>query len=107
MDEWIMKVLEAAGARIADLEADFEEQVEINEDLAQTVHELTSKNQTLKDEITALQYEDAEKETRLCMKDKEITDKAESITYWYGECKRLEKEIEALKAKHAGVEAVD
>ena len=79
MDERIMKVLEAAGARIADLEADYAELAEANANLGDDCVRATAA------------LEEANK----------------SKMFWYNEFQRLEAEMEELKAERATVEAVD
>ena len=79
MDERIMKVLEAAGARIADLEAD-----------------LADKDAELVKNENSANYWFAEGK-RIEAENKELRDKVE----------RLEKKIVVLLEERAGVEAVD
>lgn len=79
MDERIMKVLEAAGARIAELEAKLQVQSDEAVDAKNEVEKLKST----------------------------IDEKDRSISYWYTESTRLEGEGKKLKAERATVEAVD
>ena len=93
MDERIMKVLEAAGARIADLESDLAEMEDANDYVCGQRDEL-EKKLAASEKLLA----DAEAEVRL---------KESSINFWFTQCNRAEAENKALKAERAGVEAVD
>ena len=100
MDERIMKVLEAAGARIADLEADLAEMKDANFYVCGQRDALENALSEKKDELKeALSKADSERD---------------SANYWYKEAQRIEsdnkllkREIEARNKEYAAVEAVD
>ena len=92
MDERIMKVLEAAGARIADLEADLAEYKDANTYVCGQRDAALDEIEGQKAEIERL--------------NKAVDSEKESANYWYTACSNLEKHIEALTADRANVEAV-
>lgn len=107
MDERIMKVLEAAGARIADLEADLAEMKDANDYVCGQRDALESTLEQVRAELSKAK-EDAENSA------KELVEKGRSVLYWYTEYSRLEAEnnalvnrIDALNEERATVEAVD
>lgn len=93
MDERIMKVLEAAGARIADLEADLAEYKDANTYVCGQRDAALDEIESLKSDVDAL--------------NKAVDSEKESANYWYKEYIKLEKSIKALTADRANVEAVD
>ena len=93
MDERIMKVLEAAGARIADLEADLAEYKDANTYVCGQRDTALDEIESLKADVEAL--------------NKAVDSEKESANYWYKEYIKLEKSIKALTADRANVEAVD
>lgn len=93
MDERIMKVLEAAGARIADLEADLAEYNDANTYVCGQRDAALDEIEGLKAEIERL--------------NKAVDSEKESANYWYKEYNKLEKDIKAHTADRATVEAVD
>lgn len=93
MDERIMKVLEAAGARIADLEADLAEYKDANTYVCGQRDAALDEIEGQKAEIERI--------------NKSVDSEKESANYWYKEYIRLEKSIKALTADRANVEAVD
>lgn len=93
MDERIMKVLEAAGARIADLEADLAEYKDANTFVCGQRDAALDEIASLKSDVDAL--------------NKAVDSEKESANYWYKEYIKLEKSIKALTADRANVEAVD
>ena len=93
MDERIMKVLEAAGARIADLEADLAEYKESNTYVCGQRDAALDEIESLKSDAEAL--------------NKAVDSEKERANYWYKEYIKLEKSIKALTADRANVEAVD
>ena len=93
MDERIMKVLEAAGARIADLEADLAEYKDANTYVCGQRDAALDKIELIKADI--------EKRNRASDSEKE------SANYWYEEYIKLEKRLELLTADQVNVKAVD
>ena len=93
MDERIMKVLEAAGARIADLEADLAEYKDANTYVCGQRDAALDEIEGQKAEIERI--------------NKSVDSEKESANYWYKEYIKLEKSIKALTADRANVEAVD
>ena len=93
MDERIMKVLEAAGARIADLEADLAEYKDANTYVCGQRDAALDEIEGQKSEIERL--------------NRAVDSEKESANYWYKEYIKLEKSIKALTADRANVEAVD
>jgi uncharacterized small protein (DUF1192 family) len=79
MDERIMKVLEAAGGRIADLELDVAAMDEVNNNLRAEIERLNAV----------------------------VSDKDKSVMFWFNECEKLKAQVEALKVDRANVEAVE
>lgn len=93
MDERIMKVLEAAGARIADLEADLAEYKDANTYVCGQRDAALDEIEGQKAEIERL--------------NRAVDSEKASANYWYTEHVRIEKSIKALTADRANVEAVD
>ena len=93
MDERIMKVLEAAGARIADLEADLAEYKDANTYVCGQRDAALDEIEGQKSEIERL--------------NRAVDSEKASANYWYKEYIKLEKSIKALTADRANVEAVD
>ena len=104
MDERIMKVLEAAGARIADLEADLAEYKDANTYVCgqrdAALDEIKGQRDAALDEIKGQKAE-------IERLNKSVDSEKESANYWYKEYIKLEKSIKALTADRANVEAVD
>ena len=100
MDERIMKVLEAAGARIADLEADLAEYKDANTYVC-------GQRDAALDEIEGQKAEIEGQKAEIERLNKSVDSEKESANYWYKEYIKLEKAIKALTSDRANAEAVD
>lgn len=93
MDDRIMKVLEAAGGRIAELEAEVAEMNDSNNYVCGQRDKAETENSDLRKEIESLKQQ--------------LVDKGASVLFWYKQVRELEEKLAAATAERATVEAVD
>ena len=93
MDERIVKVLEAAGGRIAELEAEVTEMNDANNYVCGQRDRTEAENADLRNEIESLKQQ--------------LSDKGASVLFWYKQVRELEGKLAAANGERATVEAVD
>lgn len=93
MDDRIMKVLEAAGGRIAELEAEVAEMNDANNYVCGQRDRTEAENADLRKEIESLK--------------EQLSNKGNSVLFWYKRTLELEEKLAAANGERATVEAVD
>lgn len=93
MDDRIMKVLEAAGGRIAELEAEVAEMNDANNYVCGLRDKAETENSDLRNEIESLKQQ--------------LVDKGASVLFWYKQVRELEGKLAVANGERATVEAVD